>query len=45
MLLRFCGRPGIYAECGRGGGGRIVMVSNANLDKSRELLKAAGYIG
>ena len=38
-------KAGIYAESGMGCTGPIVMMSNANLDKSRELLKAAGYIG
>ena len=38
-------KEGIYAETGMGCTGPIVMMSNANLDKSRELLKAAGYIG
>jgi len=35
----------IYAESGMGCTGPIVMMSNANLNKSKELLKAAGYIG
>jgi len=38
-------KAGIYAESGMGCTGPIVMMSNANLEKSRELLKAAGYIG
>ena len=37
-------KAGIYAESGMGCTGPIVMMSNANLDKSKELLKAAGYI-
>ena len=37
-------KAGIYAESGMGCTGPIVMMSRANLDKSRELLKAAGYI-
>ena len=37
-------KAGIYAESGMGCTGPIVMMSNANLEKSRELLKAAGYI-
>ena len=38
-------KAGIYAESGMGRTGPLVMMSPANLDKSRELLKAAGYIG
>ena len=38
-------KAGIYAESGMGCTGPIVMMSNANLNKSKELLKAAGYIG
>ena len=38
-------KAGIYAESGMGCTGPIVMMSNANLAKSKELLKAAGYIG
>ena len=38
-------KAGIYAESGMGCTGPIVMMSRANLEKSRELLKAAGYIG
>ena len=37
-------KAGIYAESGMGCTGPIVMMSPANLDKSKELLKAAGYI-
>ena len=37
-------KAGIYAESGMGCTGPIVMMSRANLEKSRELLKAAGYI-
>jgi len=35
---------GIYAESGMGCTGPIVMMAPANLEKSKELLKAAGYI-
>ena len=38
-------KAGIYAESGMGCTGPIVMMAPANLEKSRELLKAAGYIG
>ncbi len=38
-------KAGIYAESGMGCTGPIVLMSPANLEKSRELLKAAGYIG
>ncbi len=38
-------KAGIYAESGMGCTGPIVMMSPVNLEKSRELLKAAGYIG
>ena len=37
-------KAGIYAESGMGCTGPIVMMSPANLEKSKELLKAAGYI-
>jgi hypothetical protein len=37
-------KAGIYAESGMGCTGPIVMMAPANLEKSRELLKAAGYI-
>ena len=37
-------KAGIYAESGMGCTGPIVMMSPANEAKSRELLKAAGYI-
>ena len=37
-------KAGIYAESGMGCTGPIVMMSPANLAKSQELLKAAGYI-
>ena len=37
-------KAGIYAESGMGCTGPIVMMAPANLAKSRELLKAAGYI-
>ena len=37
-------KAGTYAESGMGCTGPIVMMSRANLEKSRELLKAAGYI-
>jgi len=38
-------KAGIYAETGMGCTGPLVMMSQANYDKSVELLKAAGYIG
>ena len=38
-------KAGIYAESGMGCTGPIVMMAPANEAKSRELLKAAGYIG
>ena len=38
-------KAGIYAETGMGCTGPLVMMSNANLEKAREILKAAGYIG
>ena len=37
-------KAGIYAESGMGCTGPIVMMSPANLEKSKDLLKAAGYI-
>ena len=37
-------KAGIYAESGMGCTGPIVMMAPANLEKSKELLKAAGYI-
>ena len=37
-------KAGIYAESGMGCTGPIVMMAPANEEKSRELLKAAGYI-
>ena len=37
-------KAGIYAESGMGCTGPIVMMAPKNLEKSRELLKAAGYI-
>ena len=37
-------KAGSYAESGMGCTGPIVMMSPANLEKSKELLKAAGYI-
>lgn len=37
-------KAGIYAESGMGCTGPLVMMSPANLEKSKELLKAAGYI-
>ena len=37
-------KAGIYAESGMGCTGPIVMMSPANLEKSKELLKAAGYV-
>ena len=38
-------KAGIYAETGMGCTGPLVMMSQANYDKSVEILKAAGYIG
>jgi hypothetical protein len=38
-------KAGIYAESGMGCTGPLVMMSDANYDKSLELLKAAGYVG
>ncbi len=38
-------KAGIYAETGMGCTGPIVMMSEANLAKSIDILKAAGYIG
>jgi len=38
-------KAGIYAESGMGCTGPLVMMSPANFEKSKELLKAAGYIG
>lgn len=38
-------KAGIYAETGMGCTGPLVMMSNANLEKAKEILKAAGYIG
>lgn len=38
-------KAGIYAESGMGCTGPLVMMSDANREKSLELLKAAGYIG
>ena len=38
-------KAGIYAESGMGCTGPIVMMSDANLEKSKEILKKAGYIG
>ena len=38
-------KNGIYAESGMGGTGPLVMMSDANFEKSKELLKEAGYIG
>jgi glycine reductase len=38
-------KEGIYAETGMGCTGPIVMMSDANLEKSKEILKKAGYIG
>jgi len=37
-------KAGIYAESGMGCTGPIVMMAPANLEKSKELLKAAGYV-
>ncbi|MGM9591039.1 MAG: glycine/sarcosine/betaine reductase complex component C subunit alpha [Faecousia sp.] len=37
-------KAGIYAESGMGCTGPIVMMAPNNLEKSKELLKAAGYI-
>ena len=38
-------KAGIYAETGMGCTGPLVMMSDANHEKSVELLKKAGYIG
>lgn len=38
-------KAGIYAETGMGCTGPLVLMSQANHEKSVELLKAAGYIG
>ena len=38
-------KAGIYAESGMGCTGPMVMISEANEEKGREILKAAGYIG
>ena len=38
-------KAGIYAESGMGCTGPLVMMSDANAEKARDLLKAAGYIG
>ena len=38
-------KAGIYAESGMGCTGPLVMMSDANLAKSEELLKEAGFIG
>ncbi|MCI2059152.1 MAG: glycine reductase [Oscillibacter sp.] len=38
-------KAGIYAESGMGCTGPLVMMSEANLAKSQEILKKAGYIG
>ena len=38
-------KAGIYAESGMGCTGPLVMMSDANFEKSKELLKEAGYIG
>ncbi|MBE5784872.1 MAG: glycine reductase [Clostridiales bacterium] len=37
-------KAGIYAETGMGCTGPLVMMSDANLAKSREILRTAGYI-
>jgi len=38
-------KAGIYAESGMGCTGPLVMMSDANFEKAKELLKEAGYIG
>ena len=38
-------KKGIYAESGMGCTGPIIRVSDANLEKAREILTAEGYIG
>ncbi len=38
-------KKGIYAESGMGCTGPIIRVSDANLDKAKEILTAEGYIG
>ena len=38
-------KEGIYAETGMGCTGPLVMMSDKNLEKAKEILKAKGYIG
>ena len=38
-------KNGIYAESGMGCTGPIIRVSDANLEKAKEILTAEGYIG
>ena len=38
-------KAGIYAESGMGCTGPIVLISEANKEKSSNLLKEAGYVG
>jgi hypothetical protein len=38
-------KAGIYAQSGMGCTGPIILVSDANLQKSRELLQQSGYLG
>ena len=38
-------KKGIYAESGMGCTGPIIRVSDANLEKAKEILTAEGYIG
>jgi len=38
-------QEGIYAETGMGCTGPLVMMSDSNLDKAKEILKAKGFIG
>ena len=37
-------KEGVYAQSGMGCTGPIILVSEANLEKAREILKKAGYI-
>ena len=43
--VRALWKAGIYAESGMGCTGPMVMISEANEEKGKEILKAAGYIG
>ncbi|CUX26253.1 Glycine/sarcosine/betaine reductase complex component C subunit alpha [Clostridium sp. C105KSO13] len=37
-------KEGIYADSGMGCTGPVILVSDANLEKAKEILKKAGYI-